>query len=101
MYRKGRRFAGSELLLFVRRNDLSENRLGITVSKKNGNSAVRHRFSRLVKEVFRLQRDTLGTGRDFLVVMKREVKIETPSSLTFSAMQKELLPLLDRSKGTI
>ena len=101
MYRKGRRFAGSELLLFVRRNDLSENRLGITVSKKNGNSVIRHRFSRLVKEVFRLQKDRLGTGRDFLVVMKREVKIASAASLTFSGIQKELLPLLDRAKGSI
>ncbi|MBQ6734351.1 MAG: ribonuclease P protein component [Lachnospiraceae bacterium] len=97
-YRQGKRFAGKTLILFVSSNDLKENRLGITVSKKNGNSVARHRFSRLVKEVFRLEKERLGTGHDFMVVMKKEVRIGPTAALTFSGVQQELLQLLGRAK---
>ena len=97
-YRQGKRFAGKTLILFVSSNDLKENRLGITVSKKNGNSVARHRFSRLVKEVFRLEKERLGTGHDFMVVMKKEVRIGPAAALTFSGVQQELLQLLGRAK---
>ena len=58
----------------------------------------RHRFSRLVKEVFRLEKERLGTGHDFMVVMKKEVRIGPAAALTFSGVQQELLQLLGRAK---
>lgn len=45
-------------------------RIGISVSKKVGNSVVRHRVTRLVRECFRLNRDCLTTGLDIVVVAR-------------------------------
>mgnify|MGYP002514831627 CR=1 FL=1 len=40
--------------MYVLENNLGKNRLGISVSKKVGNSVVRHRVTRLIRESYRL-----------------------------------------------
>ena len=61
VYKKGRRIYGKQRHLFILYKEEGETRLGIKVSKKNGNSIGRHKFARLVKEVFRLHRKELKT----------------------------------------
>ena len=51
-------------------NDLTINRLGISVSKKVGNSVVRHRMTRLVRESYRLHEKVFNSGLDIVVVVK-------------------------------
>lgn len=52
-YRDGRKRHGRLLILFVRANGLDEPRLGVTVTKKVGDSVQRHRIKRVLKEAFR------------------------------------------------
>ena len=47
------------------------NRLGISVSKKIGNSVVRHRVKRLFRECYRLHEEVFRGGLD-IVVLARE-----------------------------
>ena len=51
-------------------NNSSSNKLGISCSKKIGNSVVRHRFARLVREVYRLHEDVFNSGLDIVVVAR-------------------------------
>ena len=53
VYNEGRSVADRYFVLYVKKNELGINRLGISVSKKVGNSVVRHRIKRLVKEAYR------------------------------------------------
>ena len=45
--------------MYVLKNQYMKNRLGISVSKKVGNSVVRHRITRFVRESYRLQESCL------------------------------------------
>lgn len=45
IYRKGKSYGNKLLVMYHMKNGLAENRLGISVSKKNGNSVVRHRIN--------------------------------------------------------
>ncbi|MDO5696255.1 MAG: ribonuclease P protein component [Eubacteriales bacterium] len=50
-----------------------DNDLGIVISKKVGNSVVRHRYTRLIREVFRLNKEHLPAGYDIIVIAKRSI----------------------------
>ena len=62
VYNEGNSKANRYLVLYYSKNDLEYNRLGISVSKKVGNSVVRHRTTRLIRESYRLNQDNLKTG---------------------------------------
>ncbi len=70
VYRNGKSIANRQLVMYVQRTDRPSDRIGISVSKKVGNSVVRHRLTRLVRESFRLHKDTLRTGLDIVVVVR-------------------------------
>ena len=56
--------------MFIRENGLDHNRLGISVSKKTGNSVVRHRLTRLIRESYRLHEDMFSSGLDIVVTVR-------------------------------
>ena len=74
VYKKGKSYVNKYLIMYVLNNKEEENRLGISVSKKVGNSVVRHRISRLVKESYRLQKDKFQTGYDIVVIARSNAK---------------------------
>lgn len=74
VYRNGKSYANKYLVMYVMRNDLNKNRIGISVSKKVGNSVVRHRVTRLIRESYRLGEATFHTGYDIVVVARAGAK---------------------------
>ena len=70
VYEHGKSIANRQLVMYIHPNGRAENRLGISVSKKVGNSVVRHRAKRMVKEIYRLSEDSYATGYDLVVVVR-------------------------------
>ena len=74
IYRTAKSYANRQLVMYVRKTDGGQSRIGISVSKKVGNSVVRHHLVRLVRESFRLQKDEIETGLDIVVVARQMAK---------------------------
>ena len=74
VYRQGKSYANKYLVMYVLYNKLDENRFGITVSKKVGNSVVRHRITRLIRECIRLQESNILTEYDIVIVARKAAK---------------------------
>ena len=73
-YKKGKSYANRYLVMYVRKNGTSSNRLGLSVSKKVGNSVVRHRVTRLLRESYRLQEDYFRRGYDLIIIARAGAK---------------------------
>ncbi len=93
IYQKGKSLAGRYSVLYFLKNKTTNNRIGISVSKKVGNSVIRHRIKRLYKEAFRLNDRNIKRGYD-LVVIARSKAVE----LNFNGCQKDFLYLVKRAK---
>lgn len=74
VYSKGKSKANKYLVMYVMENDLSINRLGIQVSKKVGNSVVRHHLTRLIRESYRLNSDMFNSGLDIVIIARNTAK---------------------------
>ncbi|MBR1471003.1 MAG: ribonuclease P protein component [Lachnospiraceae bacterium] len=88
VYKKKRSAANKYFIMYVSENGLSINRLGISVSKKVGNSVVRHRIARLVRESYRLHEEKFNSGLDMVVVAR-----EGAAEIRYSAAESALLHL--------
>ena len=77
VYKTGTSYANKYLVMYVRENQLEKNRIGISVSKKVGNSVVRHRLCRLVRESYRLHENLFRRGLDIVVVARVSAKDRT------------------------
>ena len=94
VYRKRRSKADKYFVMYILENGLKINRLGISVSKKVGNSVIRHRLARLIREVFRLHGDKFNSGLDIVVVARESAN---PRNNT----EKEILKLKDVERSLI
>ena len=70
VYRNGVSYANRMLVMYVMANGEDGNQIGISVSKKVGNSVVRHHITRLLREIFRLNGDRLKTGLNIVLVVR-------------------------------
>ena len=71
VYKNGKSYANKYFVMYVKENGLEINRIGISVSKKVGNSVVRHRVTRLVRESYRLHESIFNSGLDIVVVARQ------------------------------
>ena len=70
VYENGKSYANKFIVIYVWKNGSSSNKVGISCSKKIGNSVVRHRFATLVREAYRLHENVFNSGLDIVVVAR-------------------------------
>ena len=82
VYRRGKSFANDLLVLYIFKNKKNVsnnneiyNKIGISVSKKVGNSVVRSRSKRLIYENYRLKEQYLIKGYDFIFVARSKMNL--------------------------
>ena len=74
VYANGKSYANKYLVMYVLKNDLNRNRIGISVSKKVGNSVIRHHITRLIRESYRLQEDVFNSSLDIVVIARSNAR---------------------------
>ena len=86
VYKNGVSYANKYLVMYVLENRTDNLRLGISVSKKVGNSIVRHRLTRLIRESVRLNSGSILKGYDIVIIARANLKgknyADTESVLT-------------------
>ena len=88
VYGNGKSYANRFFVMYVLKNDTERNRLGISVSKKVGNSVIRHHITRLVREAYRLQEETFNSGLDIVIIARMPAK-----NVSYRETEKAILHL--------
>ena len=93
VYKSGKSFGNKYLVIYTLENNSDKNRLGISVSKKVGNSVVRHRLKRLIKESYRLHENMFNSGLDIVVIARKN-----SDACDFAGIESALLHLMKLNK---
>ena len=77
VYSAGKVFSNNLLVLYLVKNSTDFNKVGFSVSKKVGNSVVRNKVRRRIKECYRLNTDRFKKGYNFVFVSRVRAKDAT------------------------
>ncbi len=89
IYHTGISKAAGVLVMYVEDNDTESNRLGISASKRMGNSVVRHTFARRIREIFRKHNNSTVQGKNIIIVARNHA-----AEADFAKLEKDYLRLL-------
>lgn len=68
--KSGKRYSTRSFTIFVLPNSLERRRLGLSVSSRVGGAVKRNRMKRLLREFFRLNKETFPASSDILISVK-------------------------------
>ena len=88
VYRSVKSYANKYFIMYILKNGSDKNFLGISVSKKVGNSVVRHHLCRLIRESYRLNEERFLSGYDLVVIVRPSAKEKS-----FAEVESALLHL--------
>ncbi len=89
VYKRGKSQSDKLLVVYVKKNGLSFNRYGISISKKVGKSNKRNKIKRRLKEILRNidKSSFLKTGYDIVLVVRIGSRLATYKELSISYYQ--------------
>ena len=90
VYGNGKSRANKYLVMYVMKNGTEKNRIGISVSKKVGNSVVRHHLTRLIREIYRLNEHHFKKGLDIIFIVRVNAK-----KIDYHTLEKALIHVAD------
>ena len=96
--RTGSKFQSAHFVVISQANEGADSRLGITVSGKVGNSVVRNRIKRQVREFFRRHRRDWPRSTDVLVIA-RDSAANLASALIASELDQALAKQRNQRKS--
>lgn len=74
VYKNGKSKANKYLVMYVVKGESGPSRYGFSVSKKVGNSVVRHRITRLLRESVRKNDAFIKEGNRIVIIARQNIK---------------------------
>ena len=88
--KQGKYVSGKILAVYVRKNNLDENNLGICVSKKHGNSVVRNKLKRWAREGYYFYEKEIVRGYNIVILFRKDIPV---NELDFNVVKDEIKDL--------
>lgn len=93
VYKRGKSVANPNMVIVFARNGNHTVKVGFSVSTKVGNSVVRNRVKRLMKENFRMLLDRVKPGFHYVIIARKPIV-----KVTYHDVQRSLNYLLKKAK---
>ena len=86
VYKNGKSYANKYLVMYILENQSKKNRIGISVSRKVGNSVIRHRITRLIRESYRLQEEMFNSSLDMVIIARNTAKDKSYAEISSAVL---------------
>jgi len=93
VYNEGRYYVEKYVVMYIVMNNSASNRVGFSVSKKVGNSVVRNRVKRLMKEIYRQYAMNMKLGYDLVFTAR-----VGSGSVDYSNIEKNIKSIIKKAK---
>ena len=70
---KGRYYRGKFITIYVKKNNLNKNIIGIAINTKLGKAVRRNNAKRLIRENYRLMKDDLSLGNSIVFLWNKSI----------------------------
>ena len=89
---RGKYYIGNQIIIYIQKNKLQYNRLGIALSSKLCNAVKRNRIKRVIREAYRKNIQGSSTSYDIVILWNKKSDIEDLSySIIFEDMKRIFL----------
>lgn len=95
LFTKGKISYGTNIVLYILKNKISHNKLGIAVGKKSGRAVDRNRIKRLIRENYKLLEDNLKCGYSILISVNKKSDVR---NIDFYKIKKDMEKLFKKSE---
>lgn len=92
VYSGGKNYWNRNLILYVKKNNIGNTRVGYSITKKIGNSVIRNKVRRRMKEIYRLKFDGIKSGYDLIFIPKKNVV-----DISYKELESAMLHILKLS----
>ena len=96
VYKLGKNAGAKYVVLFYRKNRLDYSRISFLASKKVGNSVMRHRATRLMRESLRLSGQVIRPGYDLVIVARNTI-----TEAKCDDVMRSLVAVLKKTRGVL
>ena len=91
---KGKFYIGKQISIYILKNNLKTNVIGIAVSTKECGAVQRNRIKRLIRENYRLIKNNLKEGYDIVFLWNKKLQ---PKDANFHIIKNDLEKMLKKA----
>lgn len=92
---KGKYYSGSILKMYLAKNSMQYNLLGLAISTKSGNAVQRNRVKRLLRENYKKLEEQLENGYSIVFLLKKDITIK---KINYWDINKDMQEILKKSR---
>ena len=94
-FSKGKFYRGNYINMYIHSSNLSLNKLGIAVSKKNGKANLRNKIKRLIRENYKNYENMINKNTNLLITVNKDIDIK---KVSFYDIKKDFDKILKKAE---